>query len=170
MLKVLLCDDEAPALDLLSNMLREVDGAEVVATCRSADDALAIINDGGIHLVFFDVEMPGLSGVNAAAAISVEPRPLIIFATAHPDYAIDAFGIDAIDYILKPFDRERVSKAIEKAQRLHRLIEETRITSDYSGDPLTLSVMNDALRVYDAGHLFIIPHDDVIWVEAAGDY
>lgn len=170
MLRTLLCDDERPALDLLSGLLNEVDGVDVVAVCQSAREALALLDLGQIDLAFFDVEMPELSGVEAVRALNIEPRPLIIFATAHPDYAIDAFGIDAIDYILKPFSRERVSKAIVKAQRLHRLIEETR-TSLFRGEDSPSQVpTHDVLRVYDAGRLFVIPHDDVVWIEAAGDY
>ncbi|MEL6568502.1 MAG: LytTR family DNA-binding domain-containing protein [Pseudomonadota bacterium] len=170
MLRTIICDDEAPARGLLEDILRGMDTVEVVATCQSAMDAIGLINAGGIDLVFMDIEMPQLSGVEAARHLTIDPRPLIVFATAHSDYAIDAFGIDAIDYILKPLDPVRVEKAVEKARRLHRLIDEAREAhSDMK--PATQSASLDAaLRVFDAGRLFIIPYGEIVWIEAAGDY
>ncbi len=170
MLRTLLCDDEGPARGLLSDILRDIAGVELVSACSSAPEALEIINRGGIDLAFFDVEMPALSGVEAARNFTIDPRPLVVFTTAYPDYAIDAFGIDAIDYILKPLDHERVCRAVQKAERLHRLIGETR---DALAKPMRRSdtpATDDVLRVLDAGRLFVIPYREVVWIEAAGDY
>ncbi len=170
MLRTLLCDDEAPACELLADILASMDNVDVVATCQSAADALAVINRGGVDLAFFDIEMPQLSGVDAARNLAIEPRPLVVFATAHPEYAIDAFGIDAIDYILKPLDPDRVRKAVEKAQRLQRLIGESREVAPAPASSPARPDADEALRVMDAGRLFIIPHDEIVWIEAAGDY
>lgn len=170
MLKTLVCDDERPALDLICGVLREAGEVELVAACLSGRDAIELINRGGIDLAFFDVEMPELTGVDATRQIRVDPKPLIVFVTAHPDYAVDAFGCDAIDYVLKPVDPVRLLKSVEKAQRMHRLIQET-----LSATPSTLAAAApvdgvEALRINDAGRFYIIAHTEITWIEAAGDY
>ena len=170
MLKTLVCDDERPALDLICSVLREAGQVELFAACQSARDAIDLINRGGIDLAIFDIEMPELTGVDAARAIVVDPKPLIVFVTAHPDYAVDAFGCDAIDYVLKPVDPMRLLKSVEKAGRMRRLIQEA-----LSRPPQALAVPAqgesvEALRINDAGRFYVIPHAEIAWIEAAGDY
>lgn len=169
MLKTIVCDDERPALELMENILRDTDGVTLIGAYQSVHDAINRINAGGIDLAFLDIEMPGLSGTEATDAITVDPKPLIVFATAHPEYAVEAFGLDAIDYILKPIDPHRIDKAVEKADRLHRLIS----ASDTGEDDQPDAVETDEptmLRIKDAGRYYFIPREDVIWIEAAGDY
>lgn len=170
MLKTVVCDDELPALDLMSSLLEETGEVSIAAACQSVREAIDIINRGGVDLVVFDIEMPELSGVDAYAEITVQPRPLVFFATAHPEYALDAFGVDAIDYVLKPFDFERVKRAVDKAVRLKRLIVEREkgapISAPETPDPDQIGL----LKIKDAGKSYFMPHKDIIWVEAAGDY
>lgn len=169
MLRTVLCDDELPALELLSDFLRSTGGVEIVASCQSIEQALAVINAGGVDLAVFDVEMPELSGVTAYQRITAVPKPLVVFATAHPEYAVEAFGVDAIDYLLKPLDQERVNRAVEKAVRLHGLIKEhdREGNDDPGADP---DEAGGYLRVRDAGRFHFIPYHEVLWIEAAGDY
>lgn len=170
MLKTVLCDDEPPALELMASLLGETGEVDLVACCLSIRAALDVINKGGIDLIVFDMEMPELSGVAAYSEIEIEPRPLVIFATAHPEYAVDAFGVDAIDYILKPLEFTRVKRAIDKAVRLRRLVLERA-----AGAPLAAPIappedLSGVLKIKDAGRFYFIPHSDIIWIEAAGDY
>ncbi len=169
-MKTVICDDELPALDLICSMLKETGKVEVVAACQSALEAIDIINRGGIDLAFFDVEMPELSGVVAASKISVEPKPLLVFATAHPEYAVDAFGIDAIDYVLKPLDQDRITKSVEKARRLSRMIRERSVSSLQGAEMSEKSSTDEVLRIKDGGSIHFIPLRDISWIEAAGDY
>jgi len=125
MLRTIVCDDEAPALELIEGMLRDTGEVAIEGAYLSVLDAIERINAGGIDLAVLDVEMPILSGVEASEQITVDPKPLIVFATAHPEYAVEAFGLDAIDYVLKPFDRHRIAKAVEKAIRFRQLIEQS---------------------------------------------
>ena len=164
MLTTVICDDERPALDLLEKILTETDRVSVVGAYQSAEQAVARINQGGVDLAFFDVEMPGTNGIDAFSQLMVSPKPLLVFATAHPEYALDAFEVDAIDYLLKPLDPERVSKALDKADRLHRL------TSSADAQEAAAPAEPGTLRVKDVGHVFFIPFEQVLWVEAAGDY
>jgi len=170
MMKTVICDDEVPALDLICSMVKETGKVEVVAACQSALEALDIINQGGIDLAFFDIEMPELSGVMAASKISVEPKPLLVFATAHSEYAVDAFGIDAIDYVLKPLDQDRISKSVVKAERLMRMIKERSVSSLDRSPAIERPSNEEVLKIKDGGSIHFIPLRDITWIEAAGDY
>lgn len=172
MLRALLCDDENPARGLLERILREFSDVEIIASLSSSEQALNIINRGEIDVAFLDVEMPVLTGVEAVNGITCEPRPLVVFVSAHPEYAVDAFGIDAIDYVLKPLTSERVRKAVDKAAHMRQLIGESQSSSDQSlsATSSNTSSTDQSLRVFDAGRLFVVPYTDIVWVEAAGDY
>ena len=170
MLNTVVCDDELPALELMASLLKETGVVRIVASCQSVREALQVINRGGIDLVVFDIEMPEFSGVDAYNQITATPRPLVIFATAHPEYAVEAFGVDAIDYILKPFNLERVAKAVEKATRLRRLIVERESGTPIEASDTVPADETSVLKVKDAGKFYFIPHNDIIWIEAAGDY
>lgn len=169
MLRTIVCDDERPALELMESILRDTEGVQLVGAYQSVRKAIDRINAGGIDLAFLDIEMPDLNGMEATDAIRVDPKPLIVFATAHPEYAVEAFGLDAIDYILKPIDPHRVAKAVEKADRLHRLIANSEADSDLVQDTPEADEPT-MLRIKDAGRYYFIPREDVIWIEAAGDY
>jgi two-component system LytT family response regulator len=170
MLKTLICDDELPALELLAEMLADTMAVDIVASCLSVAEAMRRINEGGIDLAFLDVEMPDMTGVEAARMILVEPKPLLIFATAHPEYAVDAFGIDAIDYILKPFDPARVHRSVEKAVRLRRTIVAGVGNTQPAAEEESRADKSNMLKIRDAARFYMIPLDDIVWIEAAGDY
>lgn len=170
MLRTVICDDEPPALELARTMLEATGKVEIVAACASVREALAIVNAGGVDLFVLDIDMPELTGVEAARALDVEPKPLLVFATAHPEYAVEAFGIDAIDYILKPLDPERVRRALEKTERLAGLIRHTRSAPPEAAVPEDRPVAPDCLRVRDGSRFFVFAHADIVWIEAAGDY
>ncbi|GGD07579.1 LytR/AlgR family response regulator transcription factor [Aquisalinus flavus] len=168
MLRTIVCDDELPALELATSLLKDTGAVEIVMSCQSIIDALEVINEGGIDLVVLDIEMPELGGVDASKHMRVDPKPLLVFATAHAEYAVDAFGVDAIDYLMKPLDPERVGKAVEKAVRLNSLIASTEMGNDKADSPQP--ERSGMLKVKDAGHVYFIPYEDVYSIEAAGDY
>lgn len=168
MLRTVVCDDEELSLELMCELLGETGQVDVIAACRSVERAIAEINATGPDLIIFDIEMPGLSGVEAASQITVHPRPLLAFATAHPEYALEAFEIDAIDYILKPFDAPRVARFVEKAFRMKSLIR--RADDDGEGTAPVGADTPEMLKVRESGRVTLIPYADVIWIEAAGDY
>ncbi|MCC7534745.1 MAG: response regulator transcription factor [Deltaproteobacteria bacterium] len=116
-LRVLVADDEMLARRRLVRLLAALEGIEVVAECASGEEALSRIASGGVDLALFDINMPGLSGIDAKALLG-EGGPHVIFATAHPEHAVSAFDVGASDYILKPIDAQRLSKAIERARKL----------------------------------------------------
>jgi len=165
MLKTVICDDELPALELLCGLLKKTGAVDIRAAVQDVAEAITFVNEGDVDLVVLDIDMPDITGVEAFRSITLDPKPLLIFATAHPEYALEAFDVDAIDYLLKPLDPERVAKAIEKAKRLHGFIQQ--VADD---TPEAENAATDALRVKDGNRVYMVPLDQVVWIEAAGDY
>jgi DNA-binding response OmpR family regulator len=115
-MRALIVDDEAPARRRLRAALGEVPGVTVVAECASGREALDVIRRRAPDLVFIDIEMADLDGLALAAAIRGERTPALVFVTAHEEYAVRAFAVEALDYLLKPLDDERVVEAVRRAE------------------------------------------------------
>src|SRR5690349_1513283 len=122
-MRVLVVDDEDLALDRLRTFFADIEGVEVVGQAQDGDAALEAIERLTPDLVLLDIQMPGRNGLRAAADIKVEPRPEVIFVTAHEHYAPDAFDVDAADYLLKPVRFDRLRQAVERARRRRGLRE-----------------------------------------------
>lgn len=114
-LRALVVDDEAPALEELSWLLRQDDRIAEVVTASSGADALRSLDSGDIDVVFSDISMPGLDGMELARVIArfVE-RPQVVFVTAHDQHAVDAFAVEATDYVMKPVRRDRLAEAVRR--------------------------------------------------------
>ncbi|MFV2144379.1 MULTISPECIES: LytR/AlgR family response regulator transcription factor [Isoptericola] len=116
--KALIVDDEAPARAELRFLLEEVGQVQVVGEATNGEEALLLLGSLDYDLVLLDVRMPGGSGLEVAAALRRQPDPpKVIFTTAYPDHAVDAFDLAAADYLLKPFDADRLRRALERALR-----------------------------------------------------
>jgi DNA-binding LytR/AlgR family response regulator len=110
--KCIVVDDEPPAIKVLENYINAVSQLEIVKTCKNAFEALEVLNNQRIDLMFLDIHMPKLIGTELVRTLRYQPKA--IFTTAHKDFAIEAFELDAIDYLLKPFSFERFLKAVNK--------------------------------------------------------
>lgn len=116
-MRVVIADDEPPARRKLARFLRESDGVEIVGEASTGAEALALIASARPDLVFLDVQMPDLDGVRVAEALSAQDDPpRIVFVTAFDGHAVRAFELDALDYLLKPYDRERFERALVRAR------------------------------------------------------
>ena len=115
MIRVLLVDDEQPARDRLRQLLAPHDDVEIVGEAEDGESAIEKILEVAPRLVFLDIQMPGCSGIEVAASLAA-PRPQIVFCTAYDEYAVDAFELHAVDYLLKPVNRARMGKALDRAQ------------------------------------------------------
>ncbi len=186
----MIVDDESLARRGLEIRLAEYDDIEIIAQCTNGREALATIAEETPDLVFMDIQMPGLSGFDVVKNIDKNVLPMIIFVTAFDRYAIDAFEAQAVDYILKPIDDERLAQAVEKVRRnlaqdgqvgyTQRLMDliinitgETPATIDdvvAEGGVGTFTQYPERLAIKDAGEISYVPMDDILWVEAAGDY
>lgn len=114
-LKALIVDDEYPARKELRFLLNKFDNIEVVGEATNAQEALTLINALDYSILFLDIEMPGMNGLEVGARVQEMPNPPhVVFVTAYDEYAVRAFEVNAVDYILKPFDEKRLTQAINK--------------------------------------------------------
>src|SRR4051812_44900346 len=114
-LRVLIVDDEAPARSELRYLLERLRDVQVVGEAAGAAEALALAKAVHYDVVFLDIQMPGLTGLEAAPLVREQPRPpAVVFVTAHPEYAVDAFAVEAFDYLLKPVDPDRLARGLER--------------------------------------------------------
>jgi DNA-binding LytR/AlgR family response regulator len=111
-LKCLLVDDEPPALKVLATYLENMDNLELVGTCSNAFEAMQMLKDHPVDVLFLDIKMPRLLGTEFVRTLRNPPK--VIFTTAHKDYALEGFELDAVDYLLKPFSFERFVRAVNK--------------------------------------------------------
>ena len=173
-LRTLIVDDEPLARDRLRALLKTEPAIEIVAECGSGTEAIATIKGTPLDLVFLDMSMPGCDGLQVLAGIPAENRPGIIFATAHERFAIDAFDVQAVDYLLKPFDRERLQTALRRAQEFHRLRRNEAAGSKPLAEPVpgapTAPNANERLTVKADGRLVFLKPEEIVWVEAADNY
>jgi two-component system response regulator LytT len=118
-LSVIIVDDEQLARDELSYLLRDVEDLEIIGQGKNGLEAVSLIKETSPDLVFLDVQMPGLDGFGVIKKLLEKkiPLPHIVFSTAFDQYAVQAFEVNALDYLLKPFDKKRVFQAIEKARK-----------------------------------------------------
>lgn len=115
-MRVLIADDEALARQRLERLAAALPDVEVLATCASADEALAALRSEPVDVALLDIDMPGLSGLDLAALLGPD-GPRVVFVTAHPQHALAAFGVGALDYVLKPVDAERLGRALDRVRR-----------------------------------------------------
>jgi two-component system, LytTR family, response regulator AlgR len=119
-MRALVVDDEGPARERLSELLRELDQVEIVGEARDAFEALRQIDTLAPELLYLDVRMPGMSGLELARHLArLDEPPAIIFTTAHGEHAMEAFEAEAVGYLLKPIRKEKLATATERAQRLN---------------------------------------------------
>ena len=114
-LRVLVCDDELMARKRIARILSELPGIEAVLECASGEEVLRVLGEEDIDVAILDINMPGLTGIETTAKMP-EERPYVIFLTAHPEHALAAFDVGAVDYVMKPAESERIEKAIVRAR------------------------------------------------------
>jgi two-component system LytT family response regulator len=174
LVRAVIVDDEPLARERIRNMLATRPEYTVVAECGDGEEAIAVIVAERPDLVFLDVQMPELDGFAVLEALTDAPIPAIIFVTAHEEHAIRAFEVSAVDYLLKPFDRERFAKALARATtHLGR----RRETTEWEPELRTLLERLRAERGYatrfvvrNEGKLTFVRANDVDWIEGAGNY
>ncbi|MGA0558989.1 LytR/AlgR family response regulator transcription factor [Larkinella sp. VNQ87] len=119
MIRAIALDDEPPALRVLTHFCRQLSSVELVKTFLRPDEALRYLHESPVELLFLDINMPSVSGIEFHQAIPAQL--MVIFTTAYAEYAVEGFNLNAIDYLLKPFTFERFQQAIQKATEYHRL-------------------------------------------------
>jgi two-component system LytT family response regulator len=172
MMRALIVDDEVLARVALLRLLKNERDINVAGQCGDGESAVQFIQQSRPDLVFLDIQMPEMDGFEVVEAVGVERMPVTIFVTAFDRYAIRAFDANAVDYLLKPFASDRLSRALsrardrlvgrqdkEAAQRLFSLLE-SRYQSDYA----------QRLPVSSGGRVLFVSVSDIDWIQAEGNY
>jgi len=158
MMRCIAVDDEKLVLDLLVDNIQKVPFLQLVGRCKNAMEAAELLHKESIDLIFLDIQMPGLSGLQFVK--SLKNPPMIIFATAYKEHALEGFNLDAVDYLLKPVSFERFLKACNKAQELFNLQQKTRVKEEHPG----------YFFVYVEYNQVKITIADVLYIEGMKDY
>jgi len=166
-LKTIIIDDEQPAIDLLKHYLKQFGQIEIIKECQDGFCGLKAINELKPDLVFLDIQMPKLTGFELLELL--DEKPMIIFTTAYDEYAIKAFEINAVDYLLKPFSEERLTEAIKRAENQ---INTKSSEAKYPELIQSISEKEHIQRiVVKSGHKIVfIPVEDIIYLESEDDY
>jgi len=158
-LKCIAIDDEPLALDIVEDYINKVDFLTLTKKCFRATTAIDIIQKGEVDLIFLDIQMPGITGVQLAK--SIKSIPPVIFTTAYSDYAVEGFELDAVDYLVKPFTFERFLKAVNKAYELHKLKNKKGEESQ---------IRNEFIFVKSEYKNIKINFKDIVFIEGLSDY
>lgn len=199
-IRCLIVDDEPMGREGLRIALAGDTDLEIVGEASDGIEALEMIRGEVPDLVFLDIQMPGRTGLEVLAELEPDQRPLVVFATAYDQYAVDAFENNAVDYLLKPFDDERLAQAVAKVKdhlrreqaveandRLSKLLAELSTGAPSTGAATAGSAAGDAagtggegengeegpidtIRIHREGQLQIVPVDDVRFIQAADQY
>lgn len=167
MIRILIADDESPARDKLQRWLGELSDIEVVARSEDGLQAAASIEQLRPDVVFLDIQMPGLSGLEVAAQLERETAPLIVFVTAYDEHAVKAFDLNAVDYLLKPYDKERLLKAVTRVR--------DRLGDRGARAPAVVTARaqtgsSERLLVPEGERLQLIDSSCIDWLEADDNY
>ncbi len=175
-LRTLIVDDEPLARERVRMMLGMHDDMAVVGECGDGQQAITAIREHRPDLVFLDVQMPGVDGFGVLRALEGDTLPYVVFVTAYDQYALRAFEVHALDYVLKPFNAERFSQALQRA----RTTIMRRAETDGSVDEGRLRSLVASLTaeqrekqrivVKSSGRVFFVKVDDIDWIEAEGNY
>jgi two-component system LytT family response regulator len=187
-LKAIIVDDEELARQGLSMRIEQYEDLEIVAECRNGKEAIAAIIEHEPDVVFLDIQMPGMTGFEVINEVQSDVMPMVIFVTAYDAFAIDAFKVHAIDYLLKPVEGERLARAIdrtkqqreqkiavpEKQKLLELAVSLTGKSASAIGELLDseedIVDRADRLAIKDGSSITFVPVKDIDWIDAAGDY
>lgn len=168
-LKALIIDDEELSRKIILEFLSAHPDIKVCAECPDAVTALEAIERHTPDLLFLDVQMPGVNGFELLEML--EDLPFVIFTTAYDRYALKAFEVNAVDYLLKPFDEERFNTAVDRVRRLIRQQgDESEKIRGLLNRYFPQNAYMDRILVKKSGKIVVLNLDEVEWIEAVGDY
>jgi two-component system LytT family response regulator len=190
--RTIIVDDEPLARKGLFIRLQNFNDINVIEQCNNGREAIEAIRAYQVDLMFLDIQMPGLNGFQVIDEILKQglKMPVVVFATAFDEYALKAFEVHALDYILKPADEERLSQTLDKVRQYFKSSTDAahkskliRLVSDVTGndckqiltqltnnEPVSISNYSDILAIKDAGEVSRVPLKEMTWIDAAGDY
>ena len=178
-IRVVIVDDEPIARNGIARLLADEPEIEVVGEASDGRTAVTMIEELNPNLVFLDIQMPEFDGFDVVDALGDE-IPAIVFVTAYDEYAIRAFEVSAVDYLLKPFDRDRFQAALDRARKslkaqkagqLQETVDRLLRAIETRGDgSIPERKVTDRIVVRDAGRVMFVRSADIDWIDAAGNY
>lgn len=172
-IRTVVVDDEPLACKRLEKLLKEDEEIELISLCANGEEAIKQINEEQPDLVFLDIQMPEINGFDVLQNIDQEEAPLIIFVTAYDEYALKAFEVHALDYLMKPFKKERFFESLNRAKKA--LEQDSRAGMNSKIENL-LEYLEPAqgslsrILVKSSGRYFFLKTTDIDWIESAGNY
>lgn len=174
MIRTLICDDEPLARERVRSLVADQPGFEVIGEATDGDQAVQAILGQQPDLVFLDVQMPRRTGFDVIREVGPDRMPAVVFVTAYDQWAIKAFDVHAVDYLLKPFDRDRFEGAVDRVRKTLDAQEggalKTQLMQLVRDLQPAAAVKQDRLVVKSGGRLFFLRADEIDWIEAAGNY
>jgi len=178
-LRAVIVDDEPAARRGIRLLLEQDGGVDVVGEASGGAEAAELIAREKPDLAFLDVQMPGCDGFQALARLDLELAPAVVFVTAYDEHALRAFEVNAVDYLLKPYDDARFGAALQRAKeavrrrqadtvntRLHQLLDYLQ----HSPPPAAAEPSADRILLKSSGEIFFLKAEEIDWIEAEGDY
>lgn len=173
LIRVCIIDDEPIACRRIQRLLKDDSEIEIVQICNDGEEAVDAIQQFHPDLIFLDVQMPGMDGFEVLKSLKSESIPHVIFVTAYDRYAIQAFEVHALDYLLKPFDRKRFEQAVHRSKaQIHQSQQKSNnselvaLLKEMKNQPHHL----ERLVVKNQGRVFFLKTDEIDWIEAQGKH
>ncbi len=172
-LRAIIVDDEPPARNKIRELIKSEQDVEIVDECANGREAVDSITSKSPDLVFLDIQMPELNGFEVIEAIGPDQFPAVIFVTAYDQYAVQAFEVHAVDYLLKPFDRQRFQTALNRVKDRLQSNRHDNLNQQLTSLLRQLKAptkQTERFVVKSAGRVFFLKNDEIDWIEAAGNY
>jgi len=171
-IRTLIVDDEPLARERIRTLLKEEPDIELIGECDNGATAVETVAEQQPDLLFLDVQMPELDGFGVLDQIKHGPMPAVIFVTAHDTFALQAFEVHAVDYLLKPFDRERFKKALDRALQTIKRRQTDELSHRLSALLAEVKPESriDRLAIKSAGRVIFLRLDEIDWIEADDNY
>jgi DNA-binding LytR/AlgR family response regulator len=159
MIRCLAIDDEKLALDLLEDNILQVPFLQLVKRCKNAYEAMQVLQDEQIDLIFLDIQMPGITGMQFLQ--SLQTKPMVIFITAYKEYALEGFNLDVLDYLVKPVPFDRFLKATNKALEYYNLKQKQATAPDINTEYIFVNSEYNLVKIFT---------NEITYVEGLKDY
>ena len=172
-IRALIVDDEPLARRRIKSLLAHDSSVDVIGECSDGHSAVSSISELAPDLVFLDVQMPAMDGFEVIKTIGPEQMPTVIFVTAYAQYALKAFEVNAIDYLLKPFDRKRFQKTLERARAMIRGLQNGDVNNQLLsllGDLRREQETPDRFVIKSGGRVVFLRVEEIDWMRTVGNY
>jgi two-component system LytT family response regulator len=172
-IRVLIVDDEPLARKRIKSLLAHDSSVDVIGECSDGYKAISSISELTPDLVFLDIQMPAMDGFAVIKTIGAERMPTVIFVTAYDQYALKAFEVNALDYLLKPFDRRRFQKTLERAKAMIRGLQNGNVNNQLLsllGNLRREQEIPDRFVIKSGGRVIFLKVEEIDWMRAVGNY